>query len=119
MLEDVLGILFICILVLMYFIIPSIFYFVKSKGLSKVFSRYIKTVLKIVGIIASIVGPIALFVVLFYWISENKILSNIFAGVLLVAAIIYSIYDLFFREHSGSNDEILGARISNSDLHDD
>ena len=52
MLEDVLGILFICILVLMYFIIPSIFYFVKSKGLSKVFSRYIKTVLKIIGIIS-------------------------------------------------------------------
>ena len=82
MLEDVLGILFICILVLMYFIIPSIFYFVKSKGLSKVFSRYIKTVLKIIGTIASIVGSMALFFGLFYWSFENKIVSTILVIVL-------------------------------------
>ena len=29
------------------------------------------------------------------------------------------IYDIFCGNHGGSNDEILGARISNSDLHDD
>lgn len=118
MLEDVLGILFICILVLMYFIIPSIFYFVKSKGLSKVFSRYIKTVLKIIGIIASIVGSMALFFGLFYWSFENKIVSTILVLVLFGLGI-YGIYDIFCGNHGGSSDEILGARISNSDLHDD